>query len=107
MSTWTPDPTFYPSPRTAMDAPREELAYVAVINPEALDGRNGNSGSAGPTVTAGGLVFIGATADSRLRAYDIETGQQVWEYLAPTSAMSTPTTALAITSSPVVVWNSQ
>src|ERR1041385_1518697 len=29
-----PDPTFYPSPEMAMQAPAEELAYVAVINPE-------------------------------------------------------------------------
>ena len=29
---WRPDPTFYPSPRHAMDAPEEELAYVALIN---------------------------------------------------------------------------
>src|SRR2546421_9611474 len=29
-----PDPTFYPSPEMAMKAPREELAYVAVINPK-------------------------------------------------------------------------
>ncbi|MGE3267225.1 MAG: selenium-binding family protein [Chloroflexota bacterium] len=34
MATWTPDPSFYPSPKMAMDAPREELAYVAVLNPE-------------------------------------------------------------------------
>src|SRR5437764_10665409 len=34
MSTWVPDPTFYPSPRAAMDAPREELAYVGTIDPE-------------------------------------------------------------------------
>src|SRR5215216_1024692 len=34
MATWTPDPTFYPSPKMAMDAPREKLAYVAVIDPE-------------------------------------------------------------------------
>src|SRR3954451_18900480 len=33
MTTWTPDPTFYPSPESAMAAPREELAYVATINP--------------------------------------------------------------------------
>jgi quinoprotein glucose dehydrogenase len=52
----------------------------------------GTPSAGGPIVTAGGLVFIGATADSRLRAYDIETGEQVWEYLAPTSAMSTPMT---------------
>src|SRR5919201_243864 len=34
MATWTPDPTFYPSPMMAMTAPREALAYVAVIDPE-------------------------------------------------------------------------
>jgi selenium-binding protein 1 len=30
---WKPDPTFYPSPKMAMEAPREELAYVAIIDP--------------------------------------------------------------------------
>jgi methanethiol oxidase len=34
MSTWTPDPTFYPSAKMAMEAPPEELAYVAVLNPD-------------------------------------------------------------------------
>lgn len=29
-----PDPTFYPSPRMAMKAPEEKLAYVALINPK-------------------------------------------------------------------------
>lgn len=33
MTTWKPDPTFYPSPQMAMAAPREQLAYVAVLNP--------------------------------------------------------------------------
>jgi methanethiol oxidase len=28
---WKPDPTFYPSPRMAMEAPAEELAYVALL----------------------------------------------------------------------------
>jgi selenium-binding protein 1 len=32
MTQWRPDPTFYPSPRHAMEAPGEELAYVALIN---------------------------------------------------------------------------
>ena len=30
---WQPDPTFYPSPRMAMEAPAEKLAYVAMLNP--------------------------------------------------------------------------
>jgi selenium-binding protein 1 len=29
---WTPDPTFYPSPRLAAEAPREKLAYVALLD---------------------------------------------------------------------------
>ncbi len=32
MATWRPDPTFYPSPRLAMQAPPERLAYVAMLN---------------------------------------------------------------------------
>ena len=32
MSLWTPDPTFYPSPKMAMKAPPEELAYVSMLN---------------------------------------------------------------------------
>jgi methanethiol oxidase len=32
MATWTRDPTFYPSPRMAMQAPAEKLGYVAILN---------------------------------------------------------------------------
>jgi selenium-binding protein 1 len=32
MAQWRPDPTFYPSPRMAMEAPAEELAYVVTLN---------------------------------------------------------------------------
>jgi methanethiol oxidase len=38
MATLMPDPTFYPSPKMAMQAPKEKLAYVAVLNPNG-DGR--------------------------------------------------------------------
>jgi methanethiol oxidase len=34
MTRWTPDPTFYPSPRLAAKAPAETLAYIAAFNPE-------------------------------------------------------------------------
>ena len=36
MATWTPDPSFYPSPRMAVRAPAEKLAYVAMFDPERL-----------------------------------------------------------------------
>ena len=46
----------------------------------------------GPTVTAGGVVFIGASADERFRAFDVETGEKLWEIMTPSAAMSTPMT---------------
>ncbi len=38
----------------------------------------GSGGSAGPTATAGGLVFVGATSDGRFRAFDSKTGKELW-----------------------------
>ncbi|MBO9518537.1 MAG: PQQ-binding-like beta-propeller repeat protein [Porphyrobacter sp.] len=52
----------------------------------------GNSGSAGPTVTAGGLVFVGATNDRRFRAFDAQTGQQLWEAQLKSNANANPMT---------------
>ena len=46
----------------------------------------------GPIVTAAGLIFIGATADERFRAFDIDTGKELWVTDMPTSAMATPIT---------------
>ena len=34
MTRWRPDPTFYPSPKEAIEAPDERLAYVALLNPK-------------------------------------------------------------------------
>ncbi|MCH8963126.1 MAG: PQQ-binding-like beta-propeller repeat protein, partial [Bacteroidetes bacterium] len=44
----------------------------------------------GPVVTAGGLVFIGATKDERFRAFDKETGAMLWEYPLPAGGYATP-----------------
>jgi quinoprotein glucose dehydrogenase len=52
----------------------------------------GGPSAGGPIVTASGLIFIGATPDNRVHAYDIETGKELWEMQAPTSAMATPMT---------------
>jgi selenium-binding protein 1 len=41
MPLWKPDPTFYPSPKLAMQAPPEKLAFVVALDPKAQDG-NGN-----------------------------------------------------------------
>jgi quinoprotein glucose dehydrogenase len=49
----------------------------------------------GPIVTAGGLTFIGASFDSFLKAYDVETGALLWRGALPTSARSVPMTYIA------------
>jgi len=46
----------------------------------------------GPVVTAGGLVFIGATMDERFRAFDKETGEMLWEYQLDGAGYATPAT---------------
>jgi quinoprotein glucose dehydrogenase len=51
-----------------------------------------NNGSGGPIVTAGGLVFIGATDDRRFRAFDAKTGKEVWAALVDQSAQAVPIT---------------
>jgi quinoprotein glucose dehydrogenase len=46
----------------------------------------------GAIVTAGNLVFIAASIDGHLRAFDSRTGQTLWEYALPASAQATPMT---------------
>lgn len=46
----------------------------------------------GPIVTAGGLVFIGATTEKTFRAFDARTGQELWSRRLPYTANSTPVT---------------
>jgi quinoprotein glucose dehydrogenase len=44
----------------------------------------------GPMVTAGGLVFIGAATDNYLRAFDVDTGREVWKGRLPAGGQATP-----------------
>lgn len=46
----------------------------------------------GPMVTAGGLVFTAAAMDNYLRAFDSETGKEVWKYELPAGGQATPMT---------------
>ena len=54
--------------------------------------KTGASNLGGPIVTRGGLVFIAATNDSRFRAFDKDSGEQLWEYVLPAAAHATPMT---------------
>ena len=44
----------------------------------------------GPLATASGLVFIGATTDKFLRAFDARTGEEIWRQRLPYTANATP-----------------
>jgi quinoprotein glucose dehydrogenase len=53
----------------------------------------GSENYGGPVLTAGGLLFIGATSyDRKFRAFDSHTGQLLWETLLPYAAGATPAT---------------
>ncbi|NIJ54411.1 outer membrane protein assembly factor BamB family protein [Dyadobacter arcticus] len=55
----------------------------------------GQEGSAGPIVTAGGLVFISGTNDKNLRAFDKKTGKLLWKTELPGIANATACTYMS------------
>ncbi len=55
----------------------------------------GTENYGGPVVTAGGLIFIGATADETFRAFDKKTGALLWKASLPFSGAATPSTYMA------------
>ncbi|MBM3785090.1 MAG: c-type cytochrome, partial [Acidobacteria bacterium] len=50
----------------------------------------GTENYGGPVVTAGGLLFIGASADETIRAFDRDTGKVLWQAKLPFSGNATP-----------------
>jgi quinoprotein glucose dehydrogenase len=69
---------------------RVPLGITDTLPPEKQNtGRPGNGGS---IATAGGLVFIGATDDSRFRAFDAKTGRELWTVKLGAAAHATPST---------------
>ncbi|HEY7335448.1 MAG TPA: PQQ-binding-like beta-propeller repeat protein [Bryobacteraceae bacterium] len=52
----------------------------------------GTTNTAGAIATAGGLVFIGSTADNRFRAFDSKTGKEIWVTKLDYTATAIPMT---------------
>lgn len=46
----------------------------------------------GPITTEGGIVFIAGTTDSRMRAFNSETGKELWSATFPAAGNATPMT---------------
>ena len=52
--------------------------------------KTGTENYGGPVATAGGLVFIGGSKDEHFRAFDRDTGDELWTYKLPAGGYATP-----------------
>ena len=68
------------------------LGTLDTLVPVPLPLKWGTASLGGPIITAGGLVFIGATQDDRIRAFDIVSGEELWEFKLPAGAFAMPMT---------------
>jgi quinoprotein glucose dehydrogenase len=71
---------------------RSPLGVLDTLMPVPLPLKWGTASFGGPIITGGGLAFIGATQDDRIRAFDIETGEELWQARLPTGAFAMPMT---------------
>jgi quinoprotein glucose dehydrogenase len=82
----------------AVDLNRGEIAWkvpLGVIDSLIASGvkeKTGAPNMGGSIVTAGGLVFIAGTSDSRFRAFDAKDGRELWVTKIPGSGHATPMT---------------
>ena len=68
------------------------LGTVRDLAPVPLPIKWGTPNLGGPIVTQNGLVFIGAAMDNYLRAFDLETGKELWKGRLPAGGQATPMT---------------
>jgi quinoprotein glucose dehydrogenase len=68
------------------------LGSIEKMSPVPIPWEAGTPGAGGPLITAGGLVFIGHTLDDKLRAFDLRTGETLWDADLPFGGMATPVT---------------
>jgi quinoprotein glucose dehydrogenase len=52
----------------------------------------GTENYGGPLVTAGNVLFIGASKDEKFRAFNVNSGKELWQYQLPAGGYATPST---------------
>jgi quinoprotein glucose dehydrogenase len=80
------------APVTTSENVRSALTTIGAGGSDSALAALGSPNLGGAIVTAGGLVFIGATIDQRIRAVDVETGRVLWQALLPAGGKATPMT---------------
>ena len=80
---------------TAIDLSAGEIRWQVPLGdyPAVLDAGGSGLGAesyGGPVVTAGGLLFIAATPDAKMRAFDRDSGALLWEATLPAAGYATP-----------------
>jgi quinoprotein glucose dehydrogenase len=86
---------------TAVDLDTGTIKWNAVLGtvpetvPIPLPFKFGVPNFGGPIVTAGGLIFIAAAIDDYIRAFDVDTGAELWKHRLPVGGQATPMTYTA------------
>jgi quinoprotein glucose dehydrogenase len=81
---------------TAIDMNRGDVKWKIILgdNDSAFAGKpqTGTENYGGPVITSGGLLFIAATKDGKIRAFNKNTGKLLWESVLPNPGFATPAT---------------
>ncbi|MGO1660107.1 MAG: membrane-bound PQQ-dependent dehydrogenase, glucose/quinate/shikimate family [Marinobacter sp.] len=80
--------------RTGEVAWKQKNGTIYDMTPLPLPIEMGVPGIGGPIITGGGVAFLAASVDNYLRAYDLTTGEQLWEERLPAGGQATPMTYL-------------
>ncbi|WP_157019362.1 glucose/quinate/shikimate family membrane-bound PQQ-dependent dehydrogenase [Mesorhizobium xinjiangense] len=78
--------------RTGNIAWKHRNGTVYDMTPLPLPFKVGVPGIGGPIITAGGVAFLAATVDNYIRAYDLTSGDVLWQARLPAGGQSTPMT---------------
>jgi quinoprotein glucose dehydrogenase len=82
------------SGKTLWDVPLGTDEGLEKIGLPKLPANSGMVNLGGAITTKSGLVFIGSTLDAYLRAFDVESGRELWKYKLPAGGKATPMTYL-------------